>query len=104
MSASTDGPETDVPEPEAPGSDGEVFDEVREAAGAVIASLKQLIDATERVVSDPAAFASAVDGGRSIVDAFVGGFTAQADPEAADDDEAAPDPTTTEGSESATES
>lgn len=52
------------------------FDEVREAAGAVIASLKQLIEATERVVADPGAFASAVEGGRSIVDAFVSGFNA----------------------------
>ncbi len=51
------------------------FDELREAAGAVIASLKQLIEATERVVADPGAFASAVEGGRSIVDAFVTGFT-----------------------------
>lgn len=64
-----------------PTGDDAVFDEVREAAGAVISSLKQLIEATERVVADPAAFASAVDGGRSVVEAFIGGFTAQADPE-----------------------
>jgi hypothetical protein len=64
---------------EEPGSD--TFDEVREAAGAVISSLKRLIDATERVVQDPAAFTEAVDGGRSIVEAFVGGFTSQANPD-----------------------
>lgn len=71
-------------------ADDAAFAEVREAAGAVISSLKQLIEATERVVADPAAFASAVDGGRSIVEAFIGGFTAQADP---DGDADAPDAT-----------
>jgi hypothetical protein len=58
--------------------DDDTFDEVREAANAVIASLKWLIDATERVVQDPAAFAQAVDGGKSVVEAFVGGFAAHA--------------------------
>ena len=56
------------------------FDEVREAAGAVIASLKRLVEATEAVVEDPAAFAQIVDSGRSVFEAFVGGFAAQADP------------------------
>ena len=58
--------------------DDDTFDEVREATNAVIASLKWLIDATERVVQDPAAFAQAVDGGKSVVEAFVGGFAAHA--------------------------
>lgn len=57
------------------------FGEVREAAGAVVASLKWLIDATERVVEDPEAFGRAVDGGRSVVEAFLGGFAAQVDPD-----------------------
>ena len=58
--------------------DADDFDEVREAAGAVVASLKWLIDATERVVENPEVFAKAVGNGRSVVEAFVGGFAAQA--------------------------
>lgn len=58
-----------------PASDDPVFDEVREAATDVIASLKKLIEATERVVQDPQAFARVVDGGRSVVEAFVSGVT-----------------------------
>jgi hypothetical protein len=66
------------------------FDEVREAAADVIASLKKLIDATERIVQDPETFSQIVDGGRSVVEAFVGGFT---DPTGSDEpDEAATPP------------
>lgn len=67
------------PEPSASEeTDGEpAFDEVRAAAGEVIESLKRLIDATERVVADPSAFAGAVEGGRSVVEAFLGGFASQ---------------------------
>ena len=79
------------------------FDEVREAAGAVIASLKQLIEATERVVEDPSTFASAVDGGRSVVEAFLGGFAAQAHPESAEPTPEA-DAATEDDGESARES
>jgi hypothetical protein len=64
----------------------DTFDEVRQAAGAVIASLKWLAEATERVVEDPAAFSQIVESGRSVVEAFAGGFAAQAKP-SADDDE-----------------
>ena len=59
----------------------DTFDEIREAAGAVVSSLKRLIDATERVIDDPDAFSQAVDGGRSIVEAFIGGFTSEASPD-----------------------
>jgi hypothetical protein len=71
--------EADDAQAEEPDPVDAVFDEVRVAAGAVVASLKQLIEATERVVADPAAFASAVDGGRSVVEAFVGGFVEAGD-------------------------
>jgi hypothetical protein len=37
-------------------NDDDTFDEIREAAGAVVASLKWLLEAAERVVEDPAAF------------------------------------------------
>lgn len=50
------------------------FDEVREAAEAVLASLKWLIEATERVIEDPEALASVAATGRSFVDAFTRGF------------------------------
>lgn len=50
------------------------LDEVRQAAGAVVASLKWLIDATERVIEDPEAFARVVDSGRGVVEAFTSGF------------------------------
>lgn len=79
--------EPDDAAPDESAAETAAFDELREAAGAVIASLKHLIDATERVVADPEAFAGAVDGGRSIVQAFVEGFRAEAHPaEAAPDD------------------
>jgi hypothetical protein len=65
----------------ASGPDSDAFDELREAAGAVIAALKQFVEASERVVEDPDAFSTLVGRGRSIVDAFAGGFAAQADPQ-----------------------
>ncbi|MDW3218543.1 MAG: hypothetical protein R8F63_07990 [Acidimicrobiales bacterium] len=64
-----------------PGDDQ--FDELREAAGAVVDSLKRLIEATERVIEQPGAFAGAVESGRSVVEAFLGGFASQADPDGA---------------------
>ena len=79
----------------APDEASDSFAEVREAAGAVVASLKWLIDATERVVEDPEAFGRAVDGGRSVVEAFLGGFAAQMEPD---------DATTAERGESGPES
>ena len=60
-------------------SDDAAFDEVREAATDVVAALKKLIEATERVVQDPETFAQVIDGGRSVVEAFVGGLAGQAD-------------------------
>ncbi len=50
------------------------FDEVREAAEAVLASLKWLIEATERVIEDPEALAAVAATGRSFVDTFTRGF------------------------------
>lgn len=76
-------------DPDETGPADDTFDEIREAAGAVVSSLKQLIDATERVIEDPAAFSQAVDGGRSIVEAFIGGFTGQSADATAESDEVA---------------
>ena len=59
--------------------DDAALDEVREAATDVVAALKKLIEATERVVQDPETFAQVIDGGRSVVEAFVGGLTGQAE-------------------------
>lgn len=53
------------------------FDELRDAAGAVVDSLKRLIEATERVIEQPGAFAGAVENGKSVVEAFLGGFASQ---------------------------
>ena len=50
------------------------FDEVRAAAGVVVASLKQLLDAAERVVEDPEALESMVATGKSVFEAFAAGF------------------------------
>ena len=55
--------------------DDAAFDEVREAATDVVAALKKLLEATERVVQDPESFAQVVDGGRGVVEAFVDGLT-----------------------------
>lgn len=57
------------------------FGEIREAAGAVVASLKWFLEATERVLEDPDAFAEAAAKGRSVVEAFTAGFLAQSGPE-----------------------
>lgn len=62
----------------------EAMDEVREAAGAVLASLKRLVDAAERVVADPHAFDAIVAGGRGIVEAFTEGFADDPTPAATD--------------------
>ena len=50
------------------------FDEVREAAEAVLASLKWLIEATGRVIEDPEAPAAVAAAGRSFVDTLTRGF------------------------------
>ncbi len=50
------------------------FDEIRAAAGAVVVSLRQLLEAAERVVEDPAAFDSVISTGKSVVEAFTTGF------------------------------
>ncbi len=60
--------------------DHDYLEEVRQAAGSVVASLKWLLEATERVVDDPEAFTHVVAGGRSMVEAFVGGLTATPEP------------------------
>lgn len=69
---------TDESDAEPTAAADDQFAEIREAVGAVVASLKQLIEATERVVADPGAFTEAIDNGKSVVEAFVGGFIAQA--------------------------
>ena len=56
------------------GDDEGRFDEVREAAEAVLASLKWLVEATERVIEDPEAMAAVAATGKSFVDAFTRGF------------------------------
>ncbi len=52
----------------------EPLDELREAARAVIISFRGLLEATEKVIADPAAFEQAVAGGKGLVDAFTRGF------------------------------
>jgi len=75
--------ECDRPEPESAPPDeteavvAEPLEEVREAAGAVIGSLKRLLEATERVVADPASFDQAVAGGKGLLDAFTSGFVTE---------------------------
>jgi len=58
---------------------GDPIDEVREAAGAVIGSLKRLIEAAEKVVADPASFDQAVSGGKNLIEAFTNGFVGETD-------------------------
>ncbi len=65
-------------DPDDPVPTESALDDVREAAGAVLAALRQLIDAAERIVEDPDAFTEAVAGGRAFVEGFVGGFAAEA--------------------------
>ena len=66
---------TDAPDPEAASAaDDDHLDEIRQAAGAVVASLKWLVEATERVIDDPGAFSQAVESGKGVVQAFVAGF------------------------------
>ena len=81
-----------------PGADGETdateaggpdpLDDVREAAGAVVSSLKALVEAAERVVEDPEAFSQFAASGRSVVEAFLGGFASPGEtpPEDSDGD------------------
>jgi len=63
---------------ESAGSDAEdtaePMDEVKEAASAVIGSLRRLLEATERLIADPVAFDQAVAGGRGLIEAFTSGF------------------------------
>ncbi len=56
------------------GGPTEPLDEVRDAASAVISSLKRLLEATEKVIADPVAFDQAVAGGKGLLDAFTHGF------------------------------
>ena len=67
-------PDADAVDADHVDADDDTFDELRQAAGAVVASLKWLIDATERVIEDPAAFSQVVDSGRGVVEAFTSGF------------------------------
>lgn len=90
---------TAPPDPDEGDPVDDTFDEIRQAAGAVVASLKWLVEATERVVEDPAAFSHVVDSGRSVVEAFAGGFATQAAP----DDESCEGPSA-EGGDSSDES
>ena len=78
-------------EPEAaaspPGDDP--MAEFRAAAGAVVASLRELAVAAERLVEDPEVFESVVASGKSVFDAFAAGFAGQPRPSADDDADAA---------------
>jgi len=75
--------EEELPGSETPGAKepqaahSEPLDEVREAAGAVIGSLKRLLEATEKVVADPASFDQAVASGKGLLDAFTSGFVTE---------------------------
>ena len=60
------------------------FDEVREAAEAVLASLKWLVEAVERAIEYPEALATAAASGRSFVDAFARGFRFNERPDSPD--------------------
>ena len=51
-----------------------LFDEVAEAAEAVLASLKWLIEATQRAIQDPQAMTAVAATGKSFLDAFTRGF------------------------------
>ncbi len=55
--------------------EGDHLEEIRQAACSVVASLKWLLEAAEQVIDDPEAFAEVAASGRSVVEAFVGGFT-----------------------------
>ncbi len=72
--AAATSPDDDHAEDGATDDDG--LEELRQAAGAVIASLKGLVDAVERVVEDPHSFDQIVAAGRGLVDAFTTGLTA----------------------------
>lgn len=77
---SVDGPADEQPVGEP------AVDDLRAAAGEVVASLKKLIDATERVIADPDTFAGVVDNGRTVVSAFLEGFTSAAHDAPSSDD------------------
>ncbi len=53
----------------------DALEEVREAASAVVGSLKSLLVAAEKVISDPEAFKQVVSGGKGLFEAFTSGFT-----------------------------
>jgi hypothetical protein len=55
----------------------EALDEVREAAGAVLVSLKRLLDAAERAIEDPSSFDRMVSSGRGLVEAFTAGLASE---------------------------
>lgn len=56
----------------------EPFDEVRQAAGEVVDSLKRLLEAAEKVVADPVAFDQIVAGGKGLFEAFTSGYSQEA--------------------------
>ncbi len=58
-------------------AEGEALDEVREAAGAVLVSLKRLLDAAERAIEDPGSFDRMVSSGRGLVEAFTAGLASE---------------------------
>ncbi len=70
--------------------DHDPLDEIREAAGVVVVALKQLLEATERVIEDPAALEAVVATGKSVVGAFASGFTGERAEPAGGPKEAAP--------------
>ncbi len=73
----SEGPAGDIHESESNDGGSEALDEMREAATAVLDSLKSLLVAAEKVVSDPSAFNQAVAGGKGLFDAFTSGFSDQ---------------------------
>ena len=60
--------------------DPDALEDARQAAAEVVSSLKRFLEAAERVVADPEAFSQITASGRSVVEAFIGGFTSGAEP------------------------
>mgnify|MGYP001821277292 FL=1 len=68
-----DDPALDEP-PAADPVEDDALAEVKEAAGAVLVSLRWLLDAAERALADDEAVDAVVDAGRGIARAFTEGF------------------------------
>ena len=61
------------------------LDEVRQAASAVLASLRDFVVAAEHVVADRESFVRWVEGGREAVESFMAGFAEGLHPDGPDE-------------------